>query len=73
MSFKKEDKYLVISRKDIEKSLNDNQKESLYYLAGKCAEGRVLRGKEPLKCVVVESNSLNYEKVWTMVEEEYGN
>ncbi|CAL9972910.1 hypothetical protein VPHF99_0176 [Vibrio phage F99] len=71
MSFKKEDKYFVISRKDVEQALDSEQKQILKYLADPCAENRYSRGKDVLKCVVVESNSMNYEKVWDMVEEEY--
>ena len=71
MSFKKEDKYFVISRKDVEQALDPEQKQILKYLADLCAENRYSRGKDVLECVVVESNSLNYEKVWDIVEEEY--
>lgn len=71
--FNREDKYLVVSRKDIEQSLDAEQKQILRYLCDICASNRQSRGKEVLECVVVESTSENYEKVWSMVEEEYGN
>lgn len=72
MSFEKEDKYLVISRKDIEQPLDSEQKQILRHLSDICASNRYSRGKEVLKCVVVESTSKNYEQVWNLVEEEYG-
>ncbi len=71
MSFNKEDKYLVINRKDIQWALNAEQKENLYHLANMCNISRELREKTSLVCVVVENTSTNYEKVWGMIEEEY--
>ena len=71
MAFNKEDKYLVISRKDIELALDEHQKDMLNYLSFMCSGARMLRNKDLLECVVVESTSVNYDKVWGMVEEEY--
>lgn len=66
--FKREDRYLVIKRKDIESALNEQQKMQLFYLARLVEADRLRRGKSNLECVVVESDWTNYQEVWRTVE-----
>ncbi|MDC5753555.1 hypothetical protein [Vibrio europaeus] len=66
--FKKEDRYLVIKRSDIEKFLTCPEKEELYQLAGVVRDGRAILTSKSLECVVVESDWPIYNDVWKMVE-----
>ncbi|MFM2589423.1 hypothetical protein [Vibrio sp. TBV020] len=66
--FKKEDRYLVIKRSDIEKFLTYSEKEDLYQLAEVVRDGRAILTSKPLECVVVESSWPIYNDVWKMVE-----
>lgn len=66
--FTKEDRYLVIKRKDIRKYLDNDETNALYRLADTVAGGREAAGKIPLECVVVESDWTIYPKVWEMIE-----
>lgn len=66
--FKKEDRYLVIKRSDIELFMTGAGKNELYRFAAIIESGRVREKKTPLECVVVESDWPIYNDVWKMVE-----
>lgn len=66
--FKREDRYLVMKRSDIEKYLPDDKKKLLDFIAGNIRDGRALDGKEPLQCVVVEHDWPEYEMTWAWIE-----
>jgi len=66
--FKREDRYLVIKRGDIEKYLPDDKKKLLDFIAGNIRDGRALDGKESLQCVVVEHDWPEYEMTCNCIE-----
>lgn len=68
IQFVREDRYLVLKRKDIDAALNWNQKAQLLYLSKLVEADRLYRGKEHLECVVVEHDWPNYSEVWASVE-----
>jgi len=65
--FKREDRYLVIKRSDIP-HLPAEEQRSLAYIAGLIEENRLIRGKLPVECVVVEKDWPEYEVVFKMIE-----
>lgn len=65
----REDKYLVIKRADAEKHLTDEAKHELASIAEAVYIARTRADeKQPLKCVVVESDWPMYEAVWKLIE-----
>lgn len=62
--FKKEDRYLVVKRKDMLKTLSEYELVDLLYLA----ERVQFRTQKTLQCVVVESDWPEYDTVWAMIE-----
>lgn len=70
--FKREDRYLVIKRSDLNQALKSypsaNAKEGLRLILQSIDVVRTKRNKQPLKCVVVESDWPEYEPVWGMIE-----
>ncbi len=67
--FKRENRYLVLKRKDIEKYLNREDKMRLNRISRDIANSRTDDEKPPLECVVVESDWPIYDSVWAMVED----
>lgn len=65
---KRENRYEVLKVKDIEASLTLEETKILAILCRKVAEYRAIKGKNPLDCVVVESDWPEYEKTWEMIE-----
>lgn len=63
--FKQEERYVVFKLADLGNSLKGDE---IRQLAREYAEQRRLKGKEPLKCVVVESNWPEYETTWKAIE-----
>lgn len=63
--FKREDRYIVFKVSDLGNSLKGDE---IRKLAEEYAEQRQLKGKEPLKCVVVESDWPEYEPTWKAIE-----
>ena len=61
--FEREDRYLVMKRKDLLRLLPDKDLEDLARIAKK------LEAAAPLECVVVESDWPEYESVWKMIED----
>jgi len=65
--FKREDRYLVFKRSEIEKYLNDDDKMRLRRIARDVETERAREGKPQLLCVVVESDWPEYEPVWEKI------
>lgn len=64
-NFKREDRYIVFKVSDLGNSLKGDE---IRRLAREYAEQRRLKGKEPLDCVVVESDWPEYEPTWRAIE-----
>lgn len=70
MTFKRENKYLVVKWDDIYKYLSDEHRWWLNGLLLEIEEGRMLDGKEPdPKFVCVKETYPEYEYVWKCIEE----
>lgn len=65
----RENRYLVLKRKDIKRGLFPHYVETLFNIADMVAASRANRGAPPLKCVVVESDWPEYEPVWKMISD----
>lgn len=73
--FEREDRYLVIKRSDINEYFKSDPfhsksplKSALRLASNAISEHRCGSGKEPLECIVVESDWPIYNDVWKMVE-----
>lgn len=66
--FKREDRFLVLKRTDIDAALTDLERHFLMHIAGKVNLTRRFHGKIPLHCVVVESDWPEYEPTWKAIE-----
>ncbi len=64
--FKKEDRYIVIKRKELA-VLDSHDQKQLNTILNKMADARAFKGKPPLECVVVESDWPIYDMVWDAV------
>lgn len=63
--FVREERYIVFKISDLGNSLKGDE---IRRLAREYAEQRILRGKKPLECVVVEKDWPEYDLVWDMIE-----
>lgn len=66
--FVREDRYVVLKRKDVEKYLTPEQKDALAAIAHTVAAGREADKRGDLACVVVEEDWPEYDTVWFMIE-----
>lgn len=69
--FKRERRYLVIKRKDMEIAEATLTQEAMDYFTAVCKiieNVRAAREKQPLKCVVIESDWPEYEIVWNLLQ-----
>jgi hypothetical protein len=66
--FKKEIRYLVLKMSDIDKYVSNEELEALIKITEKINNGRIVDGKPPLDCVVVESEWPEYEATWKAIE-----
>lgn len=64
----REERYVVFKVADIEKYLNAEHKNVIEMLKIRINNHRHVDGKSQLKCVVVEQDWPEYEKVWDMIE-----
>lgn len=64
----REERYTVLKIADVPEALSPDECTSLIELEEKIARYRESAGKQPLVCVVVESDWPEYEKVWGMIE-----
>lgn len=68
-TFKREHRYLVFKNQDIENFLSCDDVRKLNALAKKIELGRARNNKQPLDCVVVESDWVPaYEQTWDIVQ-----
>ena len=71
---KKEQRYIVIKVKDLDAAkLSPREKTDLYDILFKINIARKVSGKDPLNCVVVESDWPEYENTWKSIEERVKN
>lgn len=66
--FNRENRYLVAKVRDVEAALSEVEQLELQKLLNKVETYRTQSGKEPLVCVVVESDWPNYESTWDSIE-----
>ncbi|AUG85118.1 hypothetical protein FDJ19_gp180 [Vibrio phage Ceto] len=69
--FTREQKYVVISLRDIREGLDEGQKMALAGLLSKMENHRKARGREPIEAVVIDKNTLGelpYEDGFKIVE-----
>lgn len=64
----REIRYEVLKVKDIEGALTETERLILASLSTRVANYRKERGKEPLECVVVESDWPEYKRTWDAIE-----
>ncbi|MFZ1872212.1 MAG: hypothetical protein WAU54_05405 [Chania sp.] len=64
----RENRYIVIKEADAQRYLGSLNYRVLHTIADSVERGRKTQGKEPLQCVVVESDWPEYEPVWAMIE-----
>ena len=67
--FKKEQRYFVLKIKDIEKYLDKTLLDKFMTTVNTIEAGREHDNKEPLQCVVVQSDWPEYEHVWKDIED----
>lgn len=67
-NFKREDRYLVLKRCDIEMYLNKDDSMRLARISRDITNARMDKGRPPLKCVCIESDWPEYETAWSMIE-----
>ncbi len=72
MEFEKENRYVVMKIKDVEKYLSAKDKHSITRIANKLDRERKADGKRELRCVVVEDDWPEHETVWRMIESRMG-
>lgn len=69
--FKREERYIVLKRKDVNKALTT---DLWLHLEEICDTVNYFRGlKGPLECVVVEKDWPEYEIVWKLIEDRMTN
>lgn len=69
MTFEREDRYLVLKYKDIEKYLGKEAFVALARIAAEVDKGRRKDDKDITQAVVVEYDWPEYEVVWKMLED----
>lgn len=68
--FNRENRYIVIKKRDVDNSLTFLEKQILHMICNKIDNYRInIMGKDVLQCVVVEKDWPEYEKVWDMIED----
>ena len=67
--FKRENRYLVLKRSDVDRALTLSDKTILSRLVELISANRKVYNKAPLYCVVVESDWPEFEPVWRMIQE----
>lgn len=76
MTFKREERYIVIKRKDLIEALTNLDQEDTGVFNRILREVALVRknsGKSPLKCVVVERDWPEYEPTWKVIEDRVNN
>ena len=65
---KRENRYYVLKRTDLEVCLTEDEINTLNVLGRKVANHRHNRKAPEFECVVIESDWPEYEPVWDMIE-----
>lgn len=65
----RENRYIIIKRKDVDKYLSHDQKNQLAQICMRLAASREADGRPNIKAAVIESDWPMYEQVWQLVEE----
>lgn len=65
----RENRYLVFKLKDVKAALNVDDHLLLDHLFRIVSYYRIREGKDPLECVVVESDWPEYEPTWKAIED----
>ena len=68
MTFRQYNKYLVLKQQDIDKYLQDHEREDLWKLCQRVEIGRDLDSKKPNDYVVVNEDEPYAEVVWKLIE-----
>ena len=71
MTFQREHRYVVLKIKDIDNALELWERDQLINICNKILAYRKSADREPLECVVVESDWECYSRTWELVEDEY--
>lgn len=66
--FKRENRYIVLKRKDVVAALTEQERETLANLCDKVCFHRIHNEKPQLECVVVERDWPEYEPTWKAIE-----
>ncbi len=67
--FKREDRYLVLKKSDIEHLLNRRMQADLKYIAATVDTGRLNENRGSLDCVVVEADWPEFEPTWQAIKD----
>ena len=65
----RENRYAIFKRSDVAEALTPAERSEFIRLEDKVALSRTQRGKNDLKCVVVESDWPEYEPTWNAIAE----
>lgn len=71
--FARENRYLVLKRKDIFAYLNEEERKTLSNLVSLIYNGRDDDMHHVLECVVVEKDWPEYQPTWKLIEERMSN
>lgn len=67
--FQREDRYIVLKRKDVEAAgLDPSEQHQLNSLCNKVSSSRTNCHKPPLECVVAEKGRPEYDAAWAAIE-----
>lgn len=71
MGFERENRYIVLKLSDVDSmNLTDDEKAELKHICDAIHGHRtIVLGKQPLECVVVESDWPEYEPTWKAIQE----
>ena len=67
MAFQREERYVVLKIKDLHEYLPQPLIDHLKSISDEVRAGRQMAGKQPLECVVVESDWPEYEPTWSAI------
>lgn len=67
-TFNREERYVVLKRKDMYLYLTPAEQEQVYRILAKIEKGRITDSRGNLDCVVVEHDWPEAEAVWSMIE-----
>lgn len=68
MTFRREERYVVLKIKDLHEYLPQPLIDHLKSISDEVRAGREMAGKQPLECVVVEKDWPEYGSTWAAIE-----